>query len=172
MKHLYILFFLLICNASKSDNHEIKALAVLNKKFSNITGEFYFTQNNNGPTIIEGTISGLKPGKYGFHIHENGNLKTSCKDAGGHYNPMNVEHGNLEKGHVGDLGNILITEDSKTKIKIVANRVSLSGSFSVLNRTIMIHGKTDDIGLGSNKGSKIHGNAGPRIGCGIIKKII
>ena len=35
-------------------------------------------------------LTGLSPGKHGFHVHANGDLGDNCKAAGGHFNPFNV----------------------------------------------------------------------------------
>ena len=35
-------------------------------------------------------LTGLAPGKHGFHVHANGDLSQGCKGAGGHFNPYNV----------------------------------------------------------------------------------
>ena len=31
--------------------------------------------------------------KHGFHVHKEGKLGNKCKDAEGHYNPKNKQHG-------------------------------------------------------------------------------
>ncbi len=33
--------------------------------------------------ILSGYLTGLTPGKHGFHIHQNGNLSENCLAAGG-----------------------------------------------------------------------------------------
>jgi Cu/Zn superoxide dismutase len=79
------------------------------------------------PTLIKGTITGLEPGEHGFHIHEFGDMSKGCESMGGHYNPDGVDHGDLEQGHVGDLGNITADEDGTASFSIQANRVELIG---------------------------------------------
>ena len=44
----------------------------------------------------------------------------------------------------------------------------LSGKFSVIGRTIVLHKLEDDLGLGNNSESKLTGNSGSRIACGVI----
>ena len=39
---------------------------------------------------ILGLVGELTKGKHGFHVHENGELTNDCKDAGGHFNPLQV----------------------------------------------------------------------------------
>ena len=125
-------------------------------------------QSSNSPTLIKGTISGLEPGEHGFHIHEYGDLSQGCESAGGHYNPDNVEHGNLQNGHVGDLGNITANEDGIAKFTIKAERVDLIGDRSVVGRAIVVHKDVDDLGKGGDAESLKTGNAGDRLACGVI----
>merc|ERR1711964_415201 len=97
------------------------------------------------PAVFNINITGLSPGKHGFHVHQNGDLGNNCIDAGGHYNPYNKTHGPpyLFDRHVGALGNILADSEG---------------------RAIVIHQGEDDLGLGGNEGSLKTGNAGPRAG--------
>jgi Cu-Zn family superoxide dismutase len=121
-----------------------------------------------GPTLIKGTISGLPPGKHGFHIHEFGDLSKGCESAGAHYNPDGVDHGDLEQGHVGDLGNITADDSGIANIKIVAERIDLVGQRSIVGRSIVVHSDVDDLGKGGDEESLKTGNAGDRLACGVI----
>ena len=120
------------------------------------------------PTVIVGEIHGLKPGLHGLHIHEYGNLTDGCKSAGAHYNPDGVDHGDLNEGHVGNLGNITADEDGTARIEIVAPRVELIGERSVIGRSFVVHADEDDLGKGGDAESLKTGNAGDRLGCGVI----
>ena len=44
----------------------------------------------------------------------------------------------------------------------------MSGERSIIGRAIVVHEGIDDLGLGGNEGSKTTGNAGGRVGCGVI----
>ena len=121
-----------------------------------------------GPTLIKGTIRGLEPGEHGFHIHEYGDLSQGCESAGGHYNPDGVDHGDLENGHVGDLGNITANEDGVAEFTIKAERVDLVGERSVVGRAIVVHADVDDLGQVGDAESRKTGNAGDRLACGVI----
>jgi Cu-Zn family superoxide dismutase len=121
-----------------------------------------------GVTLIKGTISGLNPGEHGFHVHEYGDLSQGCESAGGHYNPDGVDHGDLENGHVGDLGNITADENGIAKFTIKADRIDLVGDRSIVGRAFVIHSDTDDLGKGGDEESLKTGNAGDRLACGII----
>ena len=115
-----------------------------------VKGTIKFTQESGQPTIITGEITGLEPGEHGFHIHEFGDLSGGCDTAGAHYNPDEVEHGDIEEGHVGDLGNVTADENGVATLNISAPRVDLSGDRSVVGRSIIIHSDKDDLGLGGD----------------------
>ena len=133
-----------------------------------VSGNILFMQQKDSPTLIKGTIKGLEPGEHGFHIHEFGDLSKGCESAGGHYNPDEVDHGDIESGHVGDLGNITADDNGVADFTITANRVDLIGERSVVGRSIVVHSDKDDLGQGGDEESKKTGNAGDRLACGII----
>jgi len=103
----------------------------------------------------------------GFHVHQTGNLEKGCETLGPHYNPTNTVHGNLNNpnAHYGDLGNIIINQDGTCTLKILSRLLTLK---ELLGRSLVVHSKTDDLGLGGNAESLITGNSGSRICCGVI----
>jgi Cu-Zn family superoxide dismutase len=133
-----------------------------------VKGSILLIQAPGTPTLIRGTITGLTPGKHGFHIHEFGDMSDGCKSMGGHYNPDGVDHGDINKGHVGDLGNIEANEDGVASVKIIAGRVELLGDRSVIGRGFVVHADEDDLGKGGDAESLKTGNAGDRLACGVI----
>ncbi|HLD69586.1 MAG TPA: superoxide dismutase family protein [Candidatus Omnitrophota bacterium] len=129
---------------------------------TSIAGTVTFKQVGNDLTISV-SVQGVPPGKHGFHIHEKGDCSDNGKAAGGHFNPMGVTHGFLptdghEKAHSGDMGNIDIAEDGTGKLELTLPYVHLS---TVSGLAVILHEKVDDFGQPT-------GNAGGRIGCGII----
>ncbi len=133
-----------------------------------VKGTILLMQAPGTPTLIQGTITGLTPGKHGFHIHEFGDMSDGCKSMGAHYNPDGVDHGDLQQGHVGDLENVVANEDGVAKFSITASRVDLIGDRSVIGRGLVIHEDEDDLGKGGDAESLKTGNAGERLACGII----
>ena len=133
-----------------------------------VKGTILFMQPPGTPTLIKGTITGLEPGEHGFHIHEFGDMSKGCESMGGHYNPDDATHGDLDKGHVGDLGNITAEEDGTASFSIQANRVELIGERSVVGRGLVVHSDQDDLGQGVDDESLKTGNAGDRLACGVI----
>jgi len=145
----------------------VKAYCVLSHS-DTVKGTILFLQKPGTPTLIQGRIEGLTAGEHGFHIHEYGDMTDGCASMGGHYNPDGENHGTLDKGHVGDLGNVTANEQGVADFTIVAERVDLVGDRSVIGRGIVIHADPDDLGQGGDAESLKTGNAGDRLACGII----
>jgi Cu-Zn family superoxide dismutase len=109
-----------------------------------------------------------------MHIHTgpvgNGN-DCGANATLGHWNPGNTNHGsNLdEQRHVGDMGNILTDKEGKAVGSFLAAVQPLFGTGGIINRSVVVHGGTDDLGLGGNETSRATGNAGARIACGTIQ---
>ncbi|EYC36418.1 hypothetical protein Y032_0898g2935 [Ancylostoma ceylanicum] len=119
---------------------------------------------------LNGTVSGLKPGVHGFHIHEKGDLGNGCVAAAGHFNPHKMMHGAPDDSnrHVGDLGNVNTPDQGDTVISISDSVISLTGQHNVIGRAIVIHADPDDLGRGNSELSKTTGNSGARVACGVI----
>jgi len=148
------------------------------------TGTVWFEQTDESTCKITYEIKGLTPGLHGFHVHEKADFSNGCTSAGPHYNPHGKKHGAPwdDERHVGDLGNIEPGEDGVAKGEIIDKLIKLEGAFTVIGRSMMVHGDPDDLGKGDNsepgpppvngKASLVTGNAGARIACGEIKAII
>lgn len=129
-----------------------------------VKGKVTFTQKEAGVEIVA-ELSGLTPGEHGFHVHEFGDCSMADgKCAGGHFNPTNSQHGSPDdaKRHVGDFGNIKADESGKALYKRVDKLITLSGSHSIIGRSVIVHAKPDDMK------TQPSGDAGDRIGCGTI----
>ena len=110
-------------------------------------------------------LTGATPGKLASHVHETGDCSApDAKSAGGHFNPEGHKHG-LPDGerHLGDLGNIEVKADGTATHEVVAKGANLTAGDpkSFLGKAIIVHEKQDD-------GGQPTGNAGGRIGCGVI----
>lgn len=136
---------------------------------SSVTGMVHLEEVKDGLKVIA-EVRGVTPGKHGFHIHENGSCAEEGKAAGGHFNPDQVSHGLLPKdgfshAHAGDMGNLEVGPDGTGRLEMTLPRANLSeGKYNVTGKSVILHEKEDDFGQPT-------GNAGGRIGCGIIESV-
>ena len=105
-------------DAGHAEDHDMKAVmngvVVLMPTEGNTAKGTLMLQQMDGYVMVTGKVTGLTPGKHGFHIHEYGDMTSADgKSAGGHFNPTNEKHGAPDDAmhHVGDLGNITAGED-------------------------------------------------------------
>jgi Cu-Zn family superoxide dismutase len=143
----------------------IKAVALITPTRGNTAhGIVTFENTENGIHIVA-ELSGLKPGKHGFHIHEFGNITSDDgSSAGGHFNPMNMPHSMpaSEKRHAGDMGNITADEKGNARLDYMDPVIELDGNNSIIGHSVVVHENEDDLM------TQPTGNAGPRIGYGVI----
>jgi len=147
----------------------IKAVCVLAGEC--VKGIVNLSQNSPECAVeITGDIKGLKAGLHGFHIHEFGDNTNGCTSAGAHFNPTGCQHGGPTDAerHAGDLGNVQACDKGVAKLNIKDKGITLHGEQSIIGRTVVIHADEDDLGKGCSPDSKITGNAGARLACGII----
>lgn len=71
--------------------------------------------------------------------------------------------------HVGDLGNLKVSDDGSVELNYVDPIVSLSGGpRGVVGRAVVITADEDNLGRGGTADSLIEGDSGKAIACGII----
>jgi Cu-Zn family superoxide dismutase len=133
---------------------------------SSLSGTAQFMMHG-GMMMITVSLKGAPPGQHAVHIHEKGDCSApDASSAGGHFNPAGHQHGSPDapEHHAGDLGNITIGEDGTGSLMIHSSDLSLAaGPNSVVGRALVVHEKTDDFV------TQPSGNAGGRIGCGVIQ---
>ncbi|CAL9145878.1 unnamed protein product [Musa hybrid cultivar] len=142
----------------------VKAVAVLGST-EGVGGVIYFSQEGNGPTMVNGNISGLSPGLHGFHVHEFGDTTNGCMSTGPHFNPTGEDHGDREDPvrHIGDLGNVIAGDDGTANFTMFDSKIAPVGSDSIIGRAIVVHADPDDLGRGGHELSKTTGNSGARV---------
>jgi Cu-Zn family superoxide dismutase len=116
---------------------------------------------------VTGQLTGLTPsGKHGFHLHEFGDCSApDGASAGGHFAPEGHPHGAPDPAthHAGDLGNVEADASGAAKVDVTVKGLSLeSGDRAIVGRALIVHGQPDDLT------SQPAGNAGPRVGCGVV----
>ena len=142
-----------------------KAIAVLHPTAgSNVSGTVTFTKGTDGIQVVA-DLTGLTPGKHGFHVHEFGDCSSpDGNSAGSHFNPTHKQHGAPDAAdrHAGDLGNIEADASGKAHLDWKDKVMKLSGPDSIVGHSVIVHEKEDDLK------TQPTGNAGGRLACGVI----
>jgi Cu-Zn family superoxide dismutase len=159
---------LLVIGVQAQWAHAQKAEAKLAPTQGNdVKGTVTFTQND-GKTRVVANVTGLKPGKHGFHIHEKGDCSApDASSAGGHFNPGGHKHGAPEAAehHSGDLGNIEADAKGRARLNRTVDFLTVAdGPNSVVGKAVIVHAQEDDLQ------TQPTGNAGGRLACGVIEK--
>ena len=165
---------------------EYVAVLTPTKSGSGASGTVTFTteinRSNQEVVVAKANIKGLSAGKHGFNIHENGDV-ASCDAEGActgkSYNPDSRPHrgptsvkkfgasachglydGCVLNRHIGDLGNIVATDDgvSTTTVKDLYTTLKPGTSNYIGGRSVVIRAGADDFETEENDG-----NAGPII---------
>jgi Cu-Zn family superoxide dismutase len=165
----------LSCAACSSDDEGTEttittAVADIEAKSGNtsLQGTATFVQQD-GKTKLTLTVTGAPPGEHGAHIHETGDCSAAdAASAGGHWNPATHDHGMpAPTSHLGDLGNLTVKADGTGTLTlektewIIVDEGDPTGD--VTEKAIIIHANADDFT------TQPTGNAGGRIGCGVIE---
>ncbi|XP_070283690.1 copper chaperone for superoxide dismutase [Myotis yumanensis] len=134
-----------------------------------VQGVVRFLQLTPELCLIEGTIDGLEPGPHGLHVHQFGDLTRNCNSCGDHFNPDGTSHGGPRDSdrHRGDLGNVHADANGQAIFRIEDEQLKV---WDVIGRSLVIDEGEDDLGRGGHPLSKITGNSGERLACGIIAR--
>ena len=134
---------------------------------SGVSGKAVFTQSGDNIKLVI-TLANASAGEHAVHIHAKGDCSASDgTSAGGHWNPTGVAHGKWGEGefHLGDIGNMTVDDRGMGKIELTTNlwEMNTGSDIDVVGKAIIAHAGADDFV------SQPSGNAGARIGCGVIK---
>jgi Cu-Zn family superoxide dismutase len=98
---------------------------------------------------VKAQVTGLSPGRHGFHVHEIGDCSSGDgKSAGGHFNPAGMPHGGPDA--------------DRRNYDRMDTGVQLTGEESILGRAVIVHAGEDDLT------TQPTGAAGARLACGVI----
>jgi superoxide dismutase, Cu-Zn family len=142
------------------------------KSASTVGGTATFTQSGNGEVKLSLTLTGAPVGERAVHIHEFGNCSAADgSSAGSHWNPATQNHGHLgteTAHHAGDIGNVTVAADGTASLTLTTSEWSVGegdgGTTDVVGKAVVVHNGTDDYL------SQPTGDAGIRIGCGVIER--
>jgi Cu-Zn family superoxide dismutase len=132
----------------------------------NVHGTVTFQAVTGNEVKVTAHVTGLEPGKHGFHVHEKGDCSApDFTSAGGHFNPTTEPHGapTDARHHVGDLGNIEANANGEAHLEMTVDFLQLNGPDSIVGKAVIVHEKEDDLK------TQPTGNAGAREACGVIE---
>jgi Cu-Zn family superoxide dismutase len=139
------------------------------------TADFVETRQGTGTIVnITVTVSGLKPGMHGVHLHAVGKCTPDFTAAGGHFDPGpagNTDPDANHPFHMGDIPQLSAAANGTATMKVATTRVTLSDGplslFDADGSAIIVHGNPDQ-GITGEPKSGVSG--GPRVACGVIEK--
>jgi Cu-Zn family superoxide dismutase len=135
---------------------------------SKVAGLAHFAASGDKVTMTV-KVSGLTPGTHAIHLHEKGDCSDpEAKSAGGHWNPTSAAHGKWGEGsfHHGDIGNLVANESGAATLTFTTDLWTIGGDpgTDVVGRSVVVHDKADDFQ------TQPTGNAGGRVGCGVVQE--
>lgn len=153
----------------------VRAHAAIKGEGISGTAELVESQQGSGKIVnITLTVTGLKPGMHGVHLHAVGKCTPDFNAAGGHFDPgpsSNTDPDANHPYHMGDLPQISAPASGAATLKATTSRVTVSpGPLSLFDAdgsAIILHGNPDQGITGAPK-SGVSG--GPRVACGVIEK--
>ncbi|HEX9427066.1 MAG TPA: superoxide dismutase family protein [Candidatus Polarisedimenticolia bacterium] len=153
--------------ASGKGQEKQAVATIASKSDSHVTGTARFSEAD-GKVTLKLEIAGAEPGTHAVHLHEKGDCSApDGTSAGGHWNPAHVDHGKwgTMPFHRGDIGVFEVGSDGKGSLTLSTDLWTIGGApeSDVLGKTVIIHAKTDDFT------TQPTGNAGGRIGCGVVE---
>ena len=154
--------------AGEMKDHAEATLAGINSD-TTVSGNVQFDKMDNGAVKmkLDMTVEKEANKTIAVHIHENGACGDMGKEAGGHFNPTNMNHGKwgTDSFHAGDIGNVKLDGKGHGTMEMETDKWTLGGdaTTNILGKSIIVHSGTDDFT------SQPAGAAGSRIGCAVIQ---
>lgn len=120
--------------------------------------------------VLDVMLTGLTPGRHGFHVHEYGDCSApDASSAGDHYNPSGTAHGAPDSGagarHAGDLGNVEADASGVVEARIEDSLLEMEGERGVVGHAIIVHSGEDDLA------SQPSGESGDPLACGVVRAV-
>jgi Cu-Zn family superoxide dismutase len=143
-----------------------RAVVVLEPTDGNQAGGIiHFVQQGDG-VALTAEVDGLTTGKHAYHVHVFGDCtKSDGSSAGTH---LNFEGSSLQPSHddkkaiTGNLGDLVADADGKATAGQTIRGASLSGPYSIIGRSVVIHE------LANDPAHPPMGATGKRVACGVI----
>ncbi len=153
---------------AKTTEPDARAVArIEGRSGSALRGEAVILGRGNA-VVLQVNVENAPPGIHAIHFHERGDCSSpDALSAGPHWNPTGAAHGQFGHApyHRGDIGNFEVGKDGKGSISFTTSEWTIGGDpkTDVIGRSIVVHASPDDFT------TQPTGNAGARIGCGVVQ---
>lgn len=162
--------------ASSTGKSGPEATATLSDASGNPVGTVSFFTGVNGKVEVRVKVSGLVPGFHGMHVHTIGTCTApDFTSAGGHFNPSSASH----PGHAADGPVLLVNADGNGWARFRTDRYAIEDLFDSDGSAVIVHANpdnyanipTDRYDPDPDATTLATGDAGSRIGCGVVESI-
>lgn len=160
-------------NAENTNTQKSVISANLLNNDKEIIGKITVSGDDAGGVNLNVTASSISPGAHGMHFHQKADCSASdFKSAGGHINPMKMQHGlkNPDGPDNADMENAVADENGMVDLERMNPRVSMTGGgglpalLDADGSALVIHINPDD------QVTQPIGGAGARIACAEIQQ--
>lgn len=176
--------------ATTADAATLKAQATIANAAGDELGVVRFLRREDGRIMVRASLEGLSAGFHGFHVHAAGDCTVGdaanpFTAAGGHYG-HDATGGVFHGSHPGDMPVLLATDDGTAVLRFVTDGFKAR---DVIGKAVIVHASPDNYanvptGTAATQytpnsddpadtttatgSTRATGNAGPRVGCGVI----
>jgi superoxide dismutase, Cu-Zn family len=153
----------------------LSAEATLYDTAGNQVGKARLTQEGSGNVAVHVHVHDLPPGFHGFHVHAVGQCTAPFTSAGGHFDLDAHTH----RDHSGDFPVLLVKSDGTANAKFNTDRFAVADLFDADGSAIIVHANADNYAniperyvAAPDATTLATGDAGARIACGVIEKVV
>jgi superoxide dismutase, Cu-Zn family len=155
--------------------HDMSAEAKLYDTSGNEVGKARLTQQGSGNVVVQIRAHDLPPGFHGFHVHAVGECAPPFTSAGGHFDLDQHNH----RDHSGDLPVLLVNADRTANARLNTDRFTVADLFDGDGSALIIHANPDNYAniptryaSAPDAMTLATGDAGDRIACGALEKVV
>jgi superoxide dismutase, Cu-Zn family len=178
-----------LTNVANSQLQRISAQAIVRDVNGTELAVVTFRDGGNGRVIVRATAKKLPEGFHGFHVHAVGKCDPKAVDANGKVVPFMSAGAHFDKGgsnkhpdQSGDLPVLLVNGDGTGSTTVTTTRFSINDLFPAGGTSVVVHAAADNFAniptrfagpdgqTGPDAETLKTGDAGGRIGCGVIRR--
>ncbi|GAA0418432.1 hypothetical protein Acor_19530 [Acrocarpospora corrugata] len=177
-----------VATIAEASQHDKPVRAAIRDAKGARLGTLTVKSRDHGRSLVTVHVRNLAPGYHGFHVHTVGKCEPKAIDpatklaspfftAGAHLDLAPGGHNHAD--HSGDLPPLLVGKDGKGTASFSTDRFRVAQLTDADGSAIIVHGLRDNLAYiperyapnGPDEVTLKTGDAGPRIGCGVIQKI-